>query len=99
MTPKAFLRHVRISRLGNPLRALKARLEGLPALILLILTLLYSGLKWWLDRLLIPSSIIYLSYRAYRSDSLLLAGLMVVAAIQWTRSERERKLIEKGGGF
>jgi hypothetical protein len=60
--------------------------------------MLYSALRWTATRLLIPFNVVALSIVALRSGDYLLLALMTLAAIQWLRSERERKLIEKGGG-
>lgn len=79
----------------KPLRTL---LAPVPAFLAFCAVMLYSALRWTATRLLIPFNVVALSIVALRSGDYLLLALMTLAAIQWLRSERERKLIEKGGG-
>lgn len=70
-------------------------MPGLVAALTFVGLMLYSALRFTLERLLIPLSILYLSYLGIRSGNHIITALMVLAAIQWVRAERELKLTIK----
>lgn len=78
-------------------KRLRALLPPLPGFLLVCLIVIYSALRWAVLRLLIPAMILYVASTSIITGDKVAQALSAIGAVQWLRSERERKIVEGRG--